>query len=192
MHLKRFLAALAAMCVLAAPAALAATATPTASQPTTTPSPQARAAAAHQRAHHQAYKRHMKLARKAAWLSGRRLRQGYYRKAKVARLAWLNHRNAQLRREIRKLRRVDRQYRAALRGVSYGTLHAIASCESHDNPRAIGGGGSYRGMFQMTFHIWGAVGGHGDPAAATVKEQYLRAALVYRRYGSGQWPVCGR
>ena len=192
MKLKRFIAALAALCVLAAPAAFAATATPPSRTTTTTTSPQAQAAAAHQRAHHRAYLRHMKLARKAAWLAGQRLARGYYRKAKGAHLAWLQRRNRQLRREIRALRRENRQYHAALRSVPYGTLHAIASCESHNNPRAIGGGGRYRGLFQMTFHIWGVVGGSGDPAAATVKQQYLRAALVYRRYGSGQWPVCGR
>ena len=71
-------------------------------------------------------------------------------------------------------------------------LSSIAWCESHNNPRAIGGGGRYRGMYQMTFSIWGAVGGHGDPAAAPAAEQYYRAALIYTRYGSGQWPVCGR
>ena len=46
-------------------------------------------------------------------------------------------------------------------------------------------------MFQMTFHIWGAVGGKGNPAGASRAEQYYRAALVYTRYGRGQWPVCG-
>jgi hypothetical protein len=191
MKLKRFIAALAALCVLAAPAAFAATATPPSRSTTTRPSPQAEAAAAHQRAHHRAYLRHMQLARKAAWLQGRHLARGYYRVAKGARLAWLQRRNAALAREIRGLRRVARQYRAALRSVPYGTLHAIASCESRGNPRAIGGGGRYRGMFQMTFQIWSAVGGHGDPAAAPAAEQYYRAALVYHRYGSGQWPVCG-
>jgi hypothetical protein len=34
-------------------------------------------------------------------------------------------------------------------------------------------------------------GGHGDPAAAPAWEQDRRAAIVLRRYGVGQWPVCG-
>ncbi|MCW2967556.1 MAG: hypothetical protein JWM71_1328 [Solirubrobacteraceae bacterium] len=191
MKIKRSIAALSALCVLAAPAAFAATATPPSQATKTTPSPQAKAAAAHQQAHHRAYLRHMKLARRAARLQGRHLSRGYDRKARSARLDWLQHKNTELRREIAALRRESRQYRAALRSVPYGTLHSIATCESHNNPRAIGGGGRYRGMFQMTFQIWSTVGGKGDPAAASVRQQYTRAAMVYRRYGSGQWPVCG-
>src|SRR5262245_723827 len=30
-------------------------------------------------------------------------------------------------------------------------LRSIAACESHGNPRAIGGGGAYRGMYQFSF-----------------------------------------
>jgi hypothetical protein len=70
-------------------------------------------------------------------------------------------------------------------------LAKIAECESHGNPRAIGGGGLYRGAFQMTTSIWASVGGHGDPASAPLAEQYRRAALLYQRSGPGQWPVCG-
>jgi hypothetical protein len=199
MKLRRSIAALAALCVLAAPAALAATAAPPARTTTTlattgtggASAPQARAAAAHQRAHHRALLRHLRLAHQAARLDGDRLPHGYRHRVIGAPLPWLVRKNAQLRHEIAVLRRESRQYRAALRRVPYSTLRAIASCESHNNPRAIGGGGAYRGLFQMTFQIWGAVGGHGDPAAASVHEQYLRAALVYARYGSGQWPVCG-
>ena len=73
-----------------------------------------------------------------------------------------------------------------------GYLAAIAQCESGGNPRAIGGGGQFRGLFQFTFQTWAAVGGHGDPAAAPVSEQVQRAAALYARSGPGQWPVCGR
>ena len=45
-------------------------------------------------------------------------------------------------------------------------LASIASCESHGNPRAVGGGGTYRGMYQFSFSTWAVVGGSGDPAAA--------------------------
>lgn len=199
MNLKRSIAVLAALCVLAAPAAFAATSTPggatapaQAAATTTTPKAQTAAAARHQRIHHRAYVRHMRLTHRLAHLRHTRVARGHAHKARFASLDWLQRKNAKLRIHIRRIVRANHQYRAALRAVSYGTLHAIASCESHNNPRAIGGGGAYRGLFQMTFHIWGAVGGHGDPAAASTKEQYLRAALVYRRYGSGQWPVCGR
>ena len=71
-------------------------------------------------------------------------------------------------------------------------LEAIAECESHGNPRSIGGGGQYRGKYQMTTSIWASVGGHGDPAAASEAEQDKRAALLYNRSGPGQWPVCGQ
>jgi hypothetical protein len=70
-------------------------------------------------------------------------------------------------------------------------LAAIAACESGGNPRAIGGGGLYRGLFQFDQRTWNAVGGSGDPAAASVAEQVKRAEILYAQAGPGQWPVCG-
>jgi hypothetical protein len=70
-------------------------------------------------------------------------------------------------------------------------LEAIAQCESGGNPRAIGGGGAYRGKYQFSRETWAAVGGTGDPAAAPEAEQDRRAAILYARSGPGQWPVCG-
>jgi hypothetical protein len=70
-------------------------------------------------------------------------------------------------------------------------LAAIAACESRGNPQAIGGGGQYRGLFQMTYSSWAAAGGQGDPAAASVAEQVKRAEILYAQAGPGQWPVCG-
>jgi hypothetical protein len=70
-------------------------------------------------------------------------------------------------------------------------LAAIAACESGGNPRAIGGGGLYRGAFQMTYSAWASTGGHGDPAAAPMAEQVRRAAVLYAQAGPGQWPICG-
>jgi hypothetical protein len=70
-------------------------------------------------------------------------------------------------------------------------LAAIAQCESGGNPRAIGGGGQYRGLFQFDVATWQAVGGQGDPAAASVGEQVKRAQILYARAGPAQWPVCG-
>jgi hypothetical protein len=71
-------------------------------------------------------------------------------------------------------------------------LGAIAACESGGNPTAIGGGGLYRGLFQMTISAWRSVGGRGDPAAAPIAEQVRRAAALYAQAGPGQWPACGR
>ncbi len=71
-------------------------------------------------------------------------------------------------------------------------LQAIAACESGGNPRAIGGGGLYRGKYQFDHATWAGVGGSGDPAAASEAEQDMRAALLYARAGASPWPVCGR
>jgi hypothetical protein len=70
-------------------------------------------------------------------------------------------------------------------------LQAIAQCESGGDPRAIGGGGLYRGKYQFSVATWQGVGGSGDPAAATEAEQDRRAIMLYERSGPGQWPVCG-
>ena len=195
MKLKRYIAAGMALCVLAAPAAFAATAVTQSNANTGgSAAPEARSAAVQkkQRLRHRAAGRNVRLARQLARLHHQRIGLHYARKAKVKPLWVLRRSNTRMRHELRSLRREKARYRAAFRRVPRSTLSAIASCESHGNPRAIGGGGRYRGMFQMTYQIWGAVGGHGDPAGASVAEQYYRAALVYSRYGRGQWPVCGR
>jgi hypothetical protein len=70
-------------------------------------------------------------------------------------------------------------------------LRSIAWCESRNDPRAIGGGGAFRGMYQFTVRTWYVVGGKGDPAAAPRHEQTWRAWLLLSRHGSGHWPVCG-
>ena len=70
-------------------------------------------------------------------------------------------------------------------------LQAIAQCESGGNPRAIGGGGAYRGKYQFDYGTWASVGGSGDPAAASEAEQDRRAAALYARAGAAPWPVCG-
>jgi hypothetical protein len=71
-------------------------------------------------------------------------------------------------------------------------LERIAACESGGDPRAIGGGGLYRGKYQFMAGTWEAVGGSGDPAAAPEAEQDRRAAILLQRSGPGQWPVCSR
>jgi hypothetical protein len=90
-------------------------------------------------------------------------------------------------------KRVRRLAAGRLPGVTVpSVMQAIAACESGGNPRAIGGGGAFRGKFQFTVATWRAVGGTGDPAAAPEAEQDRRAALLYRTAGAGPWPVCGR
>ncbi len=95
-----------------------------------------------------------------------------------------------LRHERRALRREARRLRRAV--AVPPALTAIAACESGGNPRAVGGGGTYRGKYQFDVGTWHAVGGTGDPAAAPEAEQDRRAAMLYARRGSAPWPVCGR
>jgi len=71
-------------------------------------------------------------------------------------------------------------------------LEAIAACESGGNPRAVDASGTYHGKYQFSTATWAGIGGTGDPAAASEPEQDRRAAMLYARSGSGQWPVCGR
>lgn len=112
---------------------------------------------------------------------------------------------ADLRREMRAAaRRMRAERQARIRrerhemfsslpgGVSIATLEAIASCESGGDPTAVSSDGSYRGKYQFSFETWVAVGGSGDPAAASESEQDYRAALLYAQSGSSPWPVCGQ
>jgi hypothetical protein len=105
--------------------------------------------------------------------------------------------NGRLRTDIRRLRNELRSRGAASTASTTGAgaatpqLASIAACESGGNPRAIGGGGAFRGKYQFTYASWAAVGGHGDPAAAPEAEQDRRAAMLMTRSGAGNWPVCG-
>ena len=88
--------------------------------------------------------------------------------------------------------RVARRRRAMERVAVPPQLEAIAACESGGDPRAVGGGGLYRGKYQFDVSTWASVGGSGDPAAAPEAEQDMRAAKLYARAGATPWPVCGR
>ncbi len=68
---------------------------------------------------------------------------------------------------------------------------ALAQCESSGNPRAVGGGGIYFGLYQFNLGTWAGVGGKGNPVDASPAEQTLRAKLLYRSRGAQPWPVCG-
>jgi Transglycosylase-like domain len=102
------------------------------------------------------------------------------------------------RAELTAERRKERRRRRAAGGAASGhgsvaspQLQAIAACESGGNPRAIGGGGLYRGKYQFDRSTWASVGGSGDPAAAPEAEQDRRAAMLLARAGTSPWPVCG-
>jgi hypothetical protein len=94
---------------------------------------------------------------------------------------------------VHHLRHANRTLRKRIKATRpTGVLIAIAQCESHGNPRAIGGGGAFRGKYQFDYGTWASVGGKGDPAAAPEAEQDRRAKILYARAGASPWPVCGR
>jgi hypothetical protein len=68
-----------------------------------------------------------------------------------------------------------------------------AECESGGNPRAIGGGGLYRGAFQFLKSTWrtSPKSPGGDPIRYTYKTQAVVAVALKKRVGTGPWPVCG-
>ncbi len=68
---------------------------------------------------------------------------------------------------------------------------ALAKCESGGNPKAVNSAGYY-GLYQFSLSTWRSVGGSGNPANASSSEQTLRAKILYKKAGAGQWPVCGR
>ena len=71
--------------------------------------------------------------------------------------------------------------------------HRTSECESGGNPRAIGGGGLYRGAFQFLKSTWRSSpkSPGGDPIAYSYRTQAVVAVLLKRRDGAGHWPVCG-
>ncbi len=66
---------------------------------------------------------------------------------------------------------------------------ALAQCESGGNPRAVNPAGYY-GLYQFSLSTWRSVGGTGNPIDASSSEQLLRAKLLYKKAGAGQWG-CG-
>ena len=96
--------------------------------------------------------------------------------------------NGRLRREIKALRTPSAT--ATGGGYAGGQLAAIRQCESHGNYSTNTGNGFY-GAYQFTQSSWEAVGGTGNPAAASPAEQDKRAAMLMARSGPQNWPVCG-
>ncbi|MDP2712319.1 MAG: transglycosylase family protein [Solirubrobacteraceae bacterium] len=88
-------------------------------------------------------------------------------------------------------RHYQRTWRAAPPAVR-AHLRRIAQCESRGNHRATSPSGRYRGLLQFLPATWRAVGGRGDPAAATRWEQWARGARLYLRAGPDQWPACSK
>jgi hypothetical protein len=162
---SKTLLALLACAVIAVPVAMA-------SEPT-----------AHESAfHHRLVHKDHRLAKHKAYLHNKHLKRD--RVAIISRWS-----NTKLVHDIHKLRR-QTLGPAAIPWI-HAKLKRIAMCESHNNPRAVNPSGTYRGKYQMSVRTWYVAGGHGDPAAAPAWEQDRRAGIILRRYGVGQWPVCG-
>jgi hypothetical protein len=163
--------------------------------PTTSSTQQAQAAAARLQRSYERWRR--KLARHGVW-HGRNL-------VHAARSDSSTPTAAELRRSIRRMKRRFGRWSKTYEGratvhrfkvrqiPSWGRNHlrSIASCESHNNPRAVSSSGAYRGLYQFSFSTWRVVGGWGDPAAAPRSEQTWRAWRLLKNHGSGHWPVCG-
>jgi hypothetical protein len=68
-----------------------------------------------------------------------------------------------------------------------------AECESGKDPKAIGGGGIYRGAFQFLKSTWKASpkSPGGDPIKFNYKTQAVVAVALKNQDGAGHWPVCG-
>ena len=68
-----------------------------------------------------------------------------------------------------------------------------ADCESGRDPDAIGGGGRYRGAFQVMRQTWRAApkSPGGDPIRYPYKTQAVVAVALKKRDGAGHWPNCG-
>ncbi|QIH76780.1 LysM peptidoglycan-binding domain-containing protein [Macrococcoides canis] len=65
-------------------------------------------------------------------------------------------------------------------------LRVIAQRESGGNPSAVNPAGYY-GLFQFSPSTWASVGGTGNPANASVEEQWKRARILYQTAGASQW-----
>jgi hypothetical protein len=186
MEPKTVLAVCGACAVAGAPAAAALAADgpdPSPPSPLAAPSPIA-STLAKRKAEHDV----LRLARRKARLSDRRVGRAYVHRLQTWSLSRLRRERRSLRADVRGLRRTG----GAPNVVVPAVLESIAACESGGNPRAVGGGGAFRGKYQFDYGTWAAVGGRGDPADAPEVEQDRRAAMLYARAGSSPWPVCGR
>jgi len=85
---------------------------------------------------------------------------------------------------------VPAAYRSAPKPPS-PALDAIAHCESRGDPTAVSADGLYRGKYQFDLSTWQSLGGSGDPAQASEREQDHRARALAAERGSTPWPVCG-
>lgn len=148
---------------------------------------QMRRAGARFEAHRRLVRRNVALAGRVRRARGAKLPQGYALRVERWSIAHLRADNARLATALG-----SSGASAPASTPAAGPLQAIAQCESGGNPSAVGGGGTYRGLYQFDQQTWASVGGTGDPAAASPAEQTRRASILYSRTGATSWPVCGK
>ena len=70
---------------------------------------------------------------------------------------------------------------------------STSECESGRDPKAIGGGGEYRGAFQFMKSTWrrSPKSPGGDPIDYPYRTQAVVAVALKNRDGAGHWPNCG-
>jgi transglycosylase-like protein len=167
--------------------------TPETAIATLTPAPKARSAAwTHD--HNRLLGRHVRLTR---GVSGDKAAHHVLHEHADWSNGHLSTANQRLRKQLKAHRARARARAAAAAAQAAQTvavpaiMQRIAQCESGGNPRAIGGGGAYRGKYQFDYQTWQANGGSGDPAAASEAEQDRVAMRLYQARGTSPWPVCG-
>lgn len=96
-----------------------------------------------------------------------------------------------LRRRLDAAAAPARAQRGAARSDA-GVWHALARCESNNNPRAVSASGTYRGAFQFSLSTWHSLGYGGDPIDHSYAVQLEAAKRLQARSGWGQWPKCSR
>ena len=69
-------------------------------------------------------------------------------------------------------------------------LARIRACESRGNYAAVNPSGRFRGAYQFDVATWQALGGTGDPAAASPAAQDAVALRLLRMRGTAPWPTC--
>lgn len=82
--------------------------------------------------------------------------------------------------------------RAPSGGATGDAWARLRNCESGGDYTVVSSNGLYFGAYQFSLGAWAAVGGTGNPAAASPAEQDYRARLLFERAGWTQWPICGR
>jgi hypothetical protein len=87
----------------------------------------------------------------------------------------------------------DRIWENDVSGAEKRWARQTAECESGGDPKAIGGGGTYRGAFQFMKSTWrtSPKSPGGDPIDYDYRTQAVVAVMLKREMGSSPWPNCG-